>query len=182
MPRNLPELLKRTVLKARDDGLTDWAAALTYYGLLSLFPALIALVAIVGVFADPQATAHKLTEIVTRIGPSSGAQTFAGPIRSITSNHSAAGILFVVSLATALYSASSYVGAFARVSNVIYEIEEGHRSGGSARSRWRSPSGSSSSSPSWGRSCSRARSSTPSQTRWGSAIPRPRSGTSPSGR
>jgi len=118
-------VLRRTATEFSEDNLTDWAAALTYYGLLSLFPALIALVSLVGLFADPQTTAQKLTEIVTSIGPSSGAETFSGPIESITSNQSAAGILFIVGLAAALWSASGYVGAFMRASNVIYETPEG---------------------------------------------------------
>jgi membrane protein len=118
-------VLRRTVSEFSEDNLTDWAAALTYYGLLALFPALIALVSLVGLFADPQTTTQKLTEIVTQIGPSSGAQTFSGPIKSITSNQSAAGIMFVVGLVLALWSASGYVGAFMRASNVIYETPEG---------------------------------------------------------
>jgi membrane protein len=118
-------ILRRTLTEFSEDNLTDQAAALTYYGLLALFPALIALVSIVGLFADPQTTAQKITEIVTQIGPSSGAQTFSGPIQSITSNQSAAGILFVVGLLGALWSASGYVGAFMRASNVIYETPEG---------------------------------------------------------
>jgi membrane protein len=118
-------VLRRTVTEFSEDNLTDWAAALTYYGLLAMFPALIVLVSIVGLFADPQATAQKITEIVTQIGPSSGAETFSGPIRSITSNQSAAGILLVVGLIAALWSASGYVGAFMRASNVIYETPEG---------------------------------------------------------
>jgi membrane protein len=118
-------VLRRTVTEFSEDNLTDWAAALTYYGLLALFPALIALVSLVGLFADPQTTTQKLTEIVTQIGPSSGAQTFSGPIKSITSNQSAAGIMFVVGLVLALWSASGYVGAFMRASNVIYETPEG---------------------------------------------------------
>jgi membrane protein len=117
--------LKRTVLEFREDQMTDWAAALTYYGLLALFPALIALVSIVGIFGDPAATTRKLTDIVTAIGPSSSAATFSGPIRSITSHRGAAGVLFVVGLAVALWSASAYVGAFIRASNVIYETPEG---------------------------------------------------------
>jgi membrane protein len=118
-------VLRRTLTEFSEDNLTDWAAALTYYGLLALFPALIALVSLIGLFADPQTTSQKITEIVTQIGPSSGAQTFAGPIESITSNQSAAGILFVVGLLAALWSASGYVGAFMRASNVIYETPEG---------------------------------------------------------
>jgi len=117
--------LKRTATEFSEDNLTDWAAALTYYGLLSLFPALIALVSLVGLFGDPQSTTQTITDIVTKIGPQSAAQTFSGPIESITSNQSAAGIALVAGLFVALWSASGYVGAFMRASNVIYETPEG---------------------------------------------------------
>jgi membrane protein len=117
--------VKRTVTEFSEDNMTDWAAALTYYGLLSLFPALIALVSIVGLVGDPATTTKTITEMVTKLGPSSAADTFAGPIKSITSNRGTAGVLFIVGLATALWSASGYVGAFMRASNSIYEIEEG---------------------------------------------------------
>jgi membrane protein len=113
------------VARFREDNMSDWAAALTYYGLLSLFPMLIALVSIVGLFGDPKGTTSTVTDIVTEIGPKSGADTFAGPIRSITSNRSSAGVLFVLGLATALWSASGYIGAFMRASNVIYQQREG---------------------------------------------------------
>src|SRR6266576_977203 len=117
--------VKRTFTEFGEDNMTDWAAALTYYGLLSLFPALIALVAIIGLVADPATITQQVTQIVTSLGPKSAAQTFAGPIRSITANKSAAGILLIVSLAAALWSASGYVGAFMRAANVIYETPEG---------------------------------------------------------
>jgi membrane protein len=117
--------LRRTVTEFMDDNLTDWAAALTYYGLLSLFPALLAITALVGLFADPDSTTRELTEIVTRIGPDTAADTFAGPIESITSNRSAAGTLAVLGFAGAVWAASGYVGAFIRASNVIYETPEG---------------------------------------------------------
>jgi membrane protein len=117
--------LRRTVAELREDNLSDWAAALTYYGLLALFPALIALVSIIGLFGDPDSTTETVTDIVTRIGPQSGAQTFSGPIHSITANRSSAGVLFVVGLAAAVWSASGYIGAFIRASNVIYETREG---------------------------------------------------------
>jgi membrane protein len=117
--------LKRTATEFREDNMSDWAAALTYYGLLSLFPALIALVSIVGLFGDPRTTTSQITDIVTQIGPSSAADTFSGPIEAITANRSAAGILLVVGLLTALWSASGYIGAFMRASNVIWETPEG---------------------------------------------------------
>ena len=117
--------LKRTASEFMEDNLTDWAAALTYYGLLSLFPALIAMVSIIGLVGDPKSTTATLTEIVTEIGPASAAETFSGPIESIASNQSTAGVTFVAGLALALWSASGYVGAFMRASNIIYETQEG---------------------------------------------------------
>jgi membrane protein len=117
--------LKRTLTEFSEDNMTIWAAALTYFGLLSLFPALIAMVSIVGLVADPASTTKTLTDIVSNLGPSTAADTFAGPIESITSNRQSAGILLIVGIATALWSASGYVGAFTKAANVIYETPEG---------------------------------------------------------
>jgi membrane protein len=117
--------LKRTVTEFMEDNLTDWAAALTYYGLLSLFPALIAMISLIGLFGDPKSTTQSLTEIITEIGPASAAETFSDPIESIVSDRGTAGFAFVLGLALALWSASGYVGAFMRASNVIYETPEG---------------------------------------------------------
>jgi len=118
------EPLKGTVKRFRENDLTDWAAALTYYGLLALFPMLIALVSVLGLFGNTQETTRTLTEIVTDIGPASAADTFSGPIESITSNRGTAGVAFVIGFAVALWAASSYIGAFIRASNVIYETPE----------------------------------------------------------
>ena len=117
--------VKRTVTEFMEDGLTDWAAALTYYGLLALFPALIAFVGIVGLVADPASATRTITDIVTQIGPSSAADTFSGPIQSVTSNSGTSGTLAVVGFLVALWAASGYVGAFIRASNIIYETPEG---------------------------------------------------------
>jgi membrane protein len=117
--------LKRTAAEFMEDNLSDWAAALTYYGLLALFPALIAVISLIGLVGDPKSTTDSLTEIVTEIGPQSAAETFSGPIESIASNQSAAGFAFVFGIALALWSASGYIGAFIRASNIIYETPEG---------------------------------------------------------
>ena len=116
---------KRTWSEFSEDNLTDAAAALTYYAILSIFPALLALVAIVGLVGDPQTVTKEMTTLVTSIGPKSAAQTFKGPIQELTKSSSAAGILVIVGIASALWTASGYVGAFMRASNVIYEVEEG---------------------------------------------------------
>ena len=118
-------ILKRTVKEFQEDNLSDWAAALTYYGLLSLFPALIALVSIIGLFGDPEKTTQTITDMVAQLGPKSAADTFAGPVESITANRGAAGILFFVGLGLSLWSASGYIGAFMRAANIVYETPEG---------------------------------------------------------
>ena len=117
--------VKRTFTEFSEDNMSDSAAALTYYGLLAIFPALIALVAIVGLVGNPASTVKTLTQIVTKLGQASSAQTFAGPIKSITAHRAASGVLLIAGIAGALYSASGYVGAFMRACNVIYETPEG---------------------------------------------------------
>ena len=116
---------KRVVKGFGEDAITDRAAALTYYAVLSIFPALIAIVSLVGLFGDPERTTQALTDIVRDLGPDTAADTFAGPIEQVTDNRGAAGILLVVGIGTAIWTASGYVGAFTRAANAIYQVEEG---------------------------------------------------------
>ncbi|MCW2693362.1 MAG: ribonuclease [Mycobacterium sp.] len=116
--------LKRTLKEFSEDKGTDWAASLTYYALLAMFPALIALVSIVGLVADPRTTTDKLLQIASSFNPSA-AQALTGPIHDVTANHTSAGIALVLGLAGALWSASGYVGGFTRAANVIFETPEG---------------------------------------------------------
>jgi membrane protein len=119
------ETLKRTVSEFREDKLNHWGAALTYYAVLSLFPAVLVLVSLVGLFADPARVTKVLTDTVSQLGPESAAKTFQGPINAITAHRGTAGIMFVVGLLTALWAASGYVSAFADACNTIYEVDEG---------------------------------------------------------
>jgi membrane protein len=116
--------LKRTFAEFKEDQLTDRAAALTYYGVLSIFPALIALVSIIGLVGNPQKVIDAATKVISSIGPASAVQTFKGPIDSLASS-SGAGIALIVGVVAAVWTASGYVGAFIRASNVIYETPEG---------------------------------------------------------
>jgi len=119
------DTLKRTLRKAKDDKINHWGAALTYYAVLSLFPALLVMVSLVGLFGSPDRVTKILTDTISDLGPSTAAQTFQGPIESITSNRGGAGVVLVLSIAGALWAASGYVSAFADASNSIYEVEEG---------------------------------------------------------
>jgi membrane protein len=115
--------LRRTIGQFQEDNLTDWAAALTYYGILSIFPMLIALVSILGLAGD--SATQPLIDNVRELTPGPAREIFTSAIENIQKSGSAAGVLFVVGLATALWSASGYVAAFMRASNVIYDVEEG---------------------------------------------------------
>jgi membrane protein len=117
--------LKRTASEFRDDNLTDWAAALTYYSVLSLFPALLVLVALLGLLGQYPQTSDALLRIVGQVGPSSAVDTVRGPIEGVVRAKGGAGALLGVGLIGAIWSASGYLGAFFRASNVVYEIEEG---------------------------------------------------------
>jgi membrane protein len=116
-------VLKRTVAEYRDDNLADLAAALTYYGIQAIFPAMIALVSILGLIGH-SATQPLINHLGT-LAPGAGRQIFTGAVRGLQRSQGAASIVFIVGLAGALWSASGYVGAFMRASNVIYDTEEG---------------------------------------------------------
>jgi membrane protein len=129
-PTDLPkrswwQILKRTVKEFQDDNLTDWAAALTYYGVMSLFPMLVVLVALLGLLGHYPQTSDALLRIIDQIGPHTAVDTFRKPIQGIVRSKGGAGALVGIGLLGSLWSASGYVGAFMRASNVIYEVKEG---------------------------------------------------------
>ena len=117
------DTLKRTFKAFSADNLTDWAAALTYYGVLAVFPAIIALVSIIGL-VGPSAT-DPLLENIGKVAPGPAKDILTSTVENLQSSRGAAGIAFIVGLALALNSASSYISAFARASNAIYDVEEG---------------------------------------------------------
>ena len=115
--------LKRTVREFKDDNLTDWAAALTYYGVLAIFPALIVLTSILGLVGE-SATQPLLDEL-GNFAPGPAKDIISNAIKNLQGDQGAAGVLFVVGLLAALWSASGYVAAFMRASNAIYDMDEG---------------------------------------------------------
>jgi len=127
-PTDLPArswwgVLKRTVKEFRDDNLTDWAAALTYYAILSIFPALLVLVSVLGLIGE--SATQPLLDNLSKVAPGPAQDIFTNAIEDLNRSQGAAGVLVIVGIAAALWSASSYIGAFMRASNAIYEVEEG---------------------------------------------------------
>ena len=116
--------LKRAAGEFSRDQCTDQAAGLTYFAVLSLFPALLAVVSLLGVFGQGQATVDAVMELLEGAAPEETLAALRGPIDSLV-NTPAAGFALVAGIAGALWSASGYVGAFARAMNRIYGVEEG---------------------------------------------------------
>ena len=116
-------IAKRTLREFGKDDCPDAAAGLTYYGVLSLFPALLALVSLLGIFGQGKLTGA-LLDVVRSIAPGSTVDTIRQPIEELTTSP-ASGFTLVIGLLTALWSASGYVGAFSRAMNRIYEVDEG---------------------------------------------------------
>ena len=116
-------VLKRTVSEFREDNLTDWAAALTYYGVLAIFPAMIVLVSILGLIGE--SATQPLIDNLGSVAPGPAKDIVESSLKNLQGSQGTAGVLFVIGLLGALWSASGYVAAFMRASNVIYDIEEG---------------------------------------------------------
>jgi membrane protein len=116
-------VFRRTIREYREDNLTDWAAALTYYGVLAIFPALIALVSILGLVGH--SATQPLISNLDKLAPGPARQIFTSAITNLQHSRGAAGILFIAGIAGAVWSASSYISAFMRASNAIYDIDEG---------------------------------------------------------
>jgi membrane protein len=116
-------VLKRTVKEFKNDNLTDWAAALTYYGVLAIFPAIIALVSIIGL-VGPSAT-QPILDNLAALTPGPANDILSGAVKQVAGSRGGASVAFVFGIAVAIWSASGYVGAFARASNAIYEVPEG---------------------------------------------------------
>lgn len=115
--------LRRTVKEYQNDNLGDWAAALTYYGILSIFPALVAILAILGLFGH--SVTQPLIENLNKLAPSPARSVFTSAVENLNRSRGAAGPIAIVSILIALWSASGYVSGFMRASNAIYDIEEG---------------------------------------------------------
>ncbi|MFJ6314136.1 YihY/virulence factor BrkB family protein [Pseudarthrobacter oxydans] len=121
---NWKYIAKKTLREFSKDQCPDQAAALTYFAVLSLFPAILALISVIGLFGDPQKTTSALLQIVSGFAPAETVNTVSGTVEELASAP-AAGLTLVLGLATALWSASGYVGAFGRAMNRVYEVDEG---------------------------------------------------------
>ncbi|MEV2256570.1 YihY/virulence factor BrkB family protein [Streptomyces sp. NPDC050147] len=116
-------VLRRTMREFKKDELTDRAAALTYYGILALFPALLVLVSLLGI-VDKSAT-DKLLDNITKFTPGSARDVITNAVQQLQGNAGIGSVMAIVGLVLAVWSASGYVAAFIRTANAVYDVPEG---------------------------------------------------------
>jgi membrane protein len=117
------DALKRARKGFKEDKLTDWAAALTYYGVLAIFPALLVVVSVLGLIGE--SVTDELIQNLEDVAPGPAQEIFTNAIRNLEDAGSASGIAFVIGLAGAIWASSGYVNGFMSASNSIYDVEEG---------------------------------------------------------
>ncbi|MFE9191297.1 YihY/virulence factor BrkB family protein [Micromonospora sp. NPDC007208] len=116
--------LRRTISEFQDDSLTDWAAALTYYGVLSIFPGVLVLISLLGLLGE--SATEGVRDTVNQAVPNDSIQKIIeGAIDTAQRNGGLASIAAIIGLLAAFWSASGYIGAFMRASNTIYDVPEG---------------------------------------------------------
>lgn len=116
--------LRRTITEFQDDSLTDWAAALTYYGVLSIFPGVLVLISLLGLLGESATEGVKDT-VNQAVPDDSIRQIITEAIGTADRNGGLASLAAIIGLVAAFWSASGYIGAFMRASNTIYDVPEG---------------------------------------------------------
>ncbi|WP_237519214.1 YihY/virulence factor BrkB family protein, partial [Streptomyces sp. SID5910] len=127
-PTDLPKrswkaLLRRVLSEFKDDELTDRAAALTYYGILALFPALLVLVSLLGIAG--QSATQEVLDNIQKLAPGSARDVITDAVKQLQAKAGLGSVLAVVGVLGAVWSASGYVAAFIRAANAVYDVPEG---------------------------------------------------------
>jgi membrane protein len=115
------DAFKRSRVAFKEDKLTDWAAALTYYGILAIFPALLVVVSALGLIGDSATNA--LLDNLEEIAPGPAQEILENAIKNLQGSQGASGVAFVIGLLVAVWASSGYVNGFMSASNSIYDVD-----------------------------------------------------------
>ena len=118
-------VIKRTVIAFYDNQMTHHAAALTYYGLMSLFPALLVAVSLLGLLGQYPETYDAIIGAIREVSPDATIDTFDSALRTALEHKGSAAVAFVVGLLVALYGTTGVLEAARRALNVAFEVENG---------------------------------------------------------
>jgi membrane protein len=116
------DALKRTVKSFKEDKLTIWAAALTYYGVLAIFPALLVVVSVLGLIGD--SVTDSLLENLEDVAPGPAQEILTDAIRNLQGAGDASGVALVIGLGGAIWASSGYVNGFMSASNAIHDVDD----------------------------------------------------------
>ena len=127
-PTDLPKrswaaVLKGTLKEFKKDELTDRAAALTYYSILALFPALLALISLLGVVGE--SASQQVLDNIQKLAPGAARDVLTSAVQQMQGNAGLGSVMAIVGLLLAVWSASGYVAAFIRSANAVYDVPEG---------------------------------------------------------
>ena len=117
------DAFRRTVKAFKADKLGVWAAALTYFGVLSIFPALLVLVSVLGLLGE--SVTNSLLGNLQQVAPGPAQEIFTNAIKNLQGAGSASAVAFVIGIVSAIWASSGYVAGFMDASNAIYDVEEG---------------------------------------------------------
>jgi membrane protein len=121
--KGLVAALKRTFKQFSEDNISDWAAALTYYGVLSIFPGVLVLVSLLGLLSNN--SQQTVQNTVQQVAPSQQLQQLVGTVLNQVQDPGKAGAAAIIGILLAFWSASGYIAAFMRASNAVYDVPEG---------------------------------------------------------
>jgi len=114
---------KRTLGEFADDQLTDRAATLTYYAVLSIFPGLLVLISLLGLLG--KSATQPLLDNLLQVAPGNVRQIIGNQVTELQGAHTTAGFAAILGIVLAVWSASAYIAAFIRAANIIYDVPEG---------------------------------------------------------
>jgi membrane protein len=123
-PRGWKDILLRVYSNISKHRILTLAAGMTYYSLLAIFPALAALVAMYGLFADPSAIASHLDEL-SGVLPGGALDVVREQLTRVASKGSQSlGLTFLIGLAVSLWSANAAMKSLVDTLNIVYGEEE----------------------------------------------------------
>ena len=120
-------IIKRTAVAFYDDQMTQHAAALTYYGLMSLFPSALLAISLLGLIGEYPATYDAIIGYLRKVAPEAAVVPLDSSLRTALQHKGTAATTLIISIVVALYGTTGVFEAARRAMNVIFDIQHGRR-------------------------------------------------------
>lgn len=123
--RRIARIVKRTLVSFYDDQMTQHAAALTYYGLMSLFPGLLLAISLLGLVGQYPATYNAIMSYMREVAPASALDPLDSSLRAAFQHKGTAATALAFSVVIAFYGVTGVLESMRRAMNVVFEVERG---------------------------------------------------------